>query len=32
VKLARNWQMTIAGYVRSGKMNLYSRPDRVLLR
>jgi FdhD protein len=30
VKLAREWQMTIVGYVRGGKMNLYSRPDRVL--
>jgi FdhD protein len=30
VRLAREWQMTIVGYVRGGKMNLYSRPDRVL--
>jgi FdhD protein len=32
VKLARDWQMTIVGYVRGGMMNLYSRPDRVLTR
>ena len=29
VKLARDWQMTVVGYVRGGKMNVYSRPDRV---
>jgi FdhD protein len=32
LNLARDWQMTIVGYVRSGKMNLYSRPDRVVTR
>jgi FdhD protein len=32
VKLARDWQMTIVGYVSSGKMNLHSRPDRVVAR
>ena len=32
VRLAREWQMTIIGYVRSGKMNVYSRPDRVTSR
>ena len=31
VKLARDWQMTIVGYVRGGKMNVYTRSDRVLL-
>lgn len=29
VKLARNWEMTIIGYVRGHKMNVYTRPDRV---
>jgi FdhD protein len=29
VKLARDWEMTIVGYVRGGKMNVYSRPDRI---
>jgi FdhD protein len=32
VRLAREWQMTIVGYVRGGKMNVYSRPDRVTSR
>jgi FdhD protein len=32
VKLARDWQMTVVGYVRGGKMNVYSRPDRVVIR
>jgi FdhD protein len=32
VKLARNWEMTVVGYVRGEKMNVYSRPDRVLAR
>jgi FdhD protein len=32
VKLARQWEMTIVGYVRSGKMNIYSRADRVTAR
>ncbi len=32
VKLAREWEMTIVGYVRSGKMNIYSRADRVTAR
>ena len=32
VKLARDWQMTVVGYVRGGKMNVYSRPDRVVTR
>jgi FdhD protein len=30
VRLARDWEMTVVGYVRGGKMNLYSRPDRVV--
>lgn len=29
VKLAGAWEMTIIGYVRGGKMNVYTRPDRV---
>jgi FdhD protein len=32
VKLARDWQMTIVGYIRGRKMNVYSRPDRILTR
>ena len=28
-KLAREWEMTVVGYVRGDKMNVYSRPDRV---
>lgn len=32
LNLARDWQMTIVGYVRGGKMNVYTRPDRVVLR
>lgn len=32
VMLAPEWQMTIVGYVRSGKMNFHSTPGRVLLR
>jgi FdhD protein len=32
VKLARNWEMTVVGYVRGDKMNVYSRPDRVIAR
>jgi len=31
LKLAGDWQMTIVGYVRGGKMNVYTRSDRVLL-
>lgn len=29
VKLARAWEMTIVGYVRGEKMNVYTRPDRM---
>ena len=29
VKLAQAWEMTIIGYVRGDKMNVYTRPDRV---
>ena len=29
VKLARDWEMTVVGYVRGGKLNVYSRPDRI---
>lgn len=29
VKLAHTWEMTIVGYVRGDKMNVYTRPDRV---
>ncbi len=32
LNLARDWQMTVVGYVRGGKMNIYTRPERVLLR
>jgi FdhD protein len=31
VKLARHWEMTIIGYVRSGRVSIYTRPERVLL-
>jgi len=30
VKLARHWEMTTIGYVRSGRMSIYTRPERVL--
>jgi FdhD protein len=30
LNLARDWQMTIVGYVRGGKMNVYTRSDRIL--
>ena len=30
VKLARHWEMTIIGYVRRGRMSIYTRPERVL--
>ncbi|MGB3905166.1 MAG: formate dehydrogenase accessory sulfurtransferase FdhD [Anaerolineae bacterium] len=30
IKLAQDWEMTIVGYVRSDKMNVYTRPDRVI--
>jgi len=30
VKLARHWEMTIIGYVRSGRMSIYTRPERVV--
>jgi FdhD protein len=29
VELARAWEMTLIGYVRGNKMNVYARPDRV---
>ncbi len=29
IKLARGWEMTIVGYVRGEKMNVYTRPDRM---
>ncbi len=29
VKLAHTWEMTLVGYVRGDRMNVYSRPDRV---
>jgi FdhD protein len=32
LKLAREWEMTVVGYVRGDKMNVYSRPDRVTAR
>jgi len=31
IRLASDWEMTVVGYVRGGKMNVYSRPDRVVL-
>ncbi len=31
IRLANDWEMTIVGYVRGGKMNVYTRPDRVLI-
>ncbi len=30
IKLAQAWDMTIVGYVRGSKMNVYTRPDRVV--
>ncbi len=30
IKLARAWEMTVVGYARGGKMNVYTRPDRVV--
>ena len=30
IRLARAWEMTIVGYVRGSKMNVYTRPDRVI--
>lgn len=30
IKLAQAWEMTIIGYARGGKMNVYTRPDRVI--
>ena len=29
IRLAQAWEMTIVGYVRGDKMNVYTRPDRV---
>jgi FdhD protein len=29
IRLARAWEMTIVGYVRGDKMNVYTRPERV---
>jgi FdhD protein len=28
-RLASEWEMTVVGYVRGDRMNVYSRPDRV---
>jgi FdhD protein len=30
IKLAQAWEMTIVGYVRGDRMNVYTRPDRVI--
>ena len=30
IKLAQAWEMTIVGYVRGERMNVYTRPDRVI--
>jgi FdhD protein len=30
IRLAQAWEMTIIGYVRGSKMNVYTRPDRVV--
>jgi FdhD protein len=30
IKLAQTWEITIVGYVRGDKMNVYTRPDRVV--
>jgi FdhD protein len=32
VELARDWEMTVVGYVRGDRLNVYTRPDRVTAR
>jgi hypothetical protein len=31
VRLAREWNITLCGYVRRGRMNVYAHPERLIV-